>query len=241
MAGTLTVLVDPIPAVRRVENRRAAFGGAEGEDIESAKVRGPLRLRTGGRAVTAEDYEQIARDAAPEVARVRCMADTTGESLVRVLIVPAVPTDDLRFPFGALVPSENSLVSITDRLAEARVIGTRVVVEPPVYQGITVAARLRAGPRVNRMRVQDEALRALYRMFHPVVGGPEGTGWPFGRPVRVSEIHATLQGVNGVDTVEEVHLFGADPVTGQRGRDTDQLEVEQFALVHSYEHQVAVA
>jgi len=40
---------------------------APGEEIENAKVRGPLLLRTLGRAVTAEDYEHLAKEAAPEV------------------------------------------------------------------------------------------------------------------------------------------------------------------------------
>ena len=35
-------------------------------------------------------------------------------------------------------------------------------------------------------------------------------------------------------------LFGADPVTGERGKATDRLDVEPNALVFSYEHQVLV-
>ena len=65
-------LVDPVRD--RVENRPPAVGGVDGEDIENAKVRGPIVLRTRDRAVTAEDYEQLAREAAPEVARVRALA-----------------------------------------------------------------------------------------------------------------------------------------------------------------------
>jgi hypothetical protein len=40
--------------------------------------------------------------------------------------------------------------------------------------------------------------------------------------------------------VEEVRIFGADPVTGERGKATDRLEVEPAALVFSYDHQVLV-
>ncbi len=45
-----------------------ATGGVDGEDIEEAKIRGPIVMRTLGRAVTAEDYEQLAKQAAPEAA-----------------------------------------------------------------------------------------------------------------------------------------------------------------------------
>ena len=61
-----------IPYVDRVDEparrRRAAWTV---KTIDNAKVRGPLLLRTRGRAVTTEDYENLARSAAPEVARVR--------------------------------------------------------------------------------------------------------------------------------------------------------------------------
>jgi hypothetical protein len=40
--------------------------------------------------------------------------------------------------------------------------------------------------------------------------------------------------------VEDVRLFGADPVTGQRGQATQRLDLEPHALVFSYEHQLLV-
>jgi len=241
-ARALTVLKSSIPFVARVENRRAAAGGVDGEDIDNAKVRGPILLRTRGRAVTTEDFEHIAREAAPEVARIRAVAagDGADAGAVRVLVVPAASGQDGRLRFEQLVPNEETLQKITDRLEESRVIGTRAIVEPPVYRGITVVAKLRARARQNPTRLQETALEALYRYFDPIVGGPDGTGWPFGRPVNVGEVYSVLQGLRGTEMVEDARLFGADPVTGQRGQQTSRLEVEPHALVFSYEHQVLV-
>ncbi len=238
----ITVLKSSIPFVSRVENRRPARGGVDGEDIENAKVRGPIRLRARGRAVTTEDYEQLAREAAPEVARVRAVAagDGADAGSVRVLIVPSAVSELGRLRFDQLVPNPDTLQKITDRLEESRVIGTRAIVEPPVYRGITVVARLRARSRFNPTRLQEDALLALYEYFHPISGGPDGTGWPFGRPVNVGEVYSVLQGIRGTELVEDARLFGADPVTGQRGQQTQRLELETHALVFSYEHQVLV-
>ncbi len=239
---TLTVLKSSIPFVTRVENRRPADGGVDGEDIESAKIRGPILLRTRDRAVTTEDFEHIAREAAPEVARVRCVAATGDDATgaVRVLIVPAVASDRGRIRFEQLLPQEATLERVTRRLDETRLVGTRVAVEPPVYRGVTVVARLRARARVDPARLQEEALAELYRYFHPTEGGQDGTGWPFGRPVHSGEVYAALQRLRGTELVEDVRLFGADPVTGERGKATDRLDVEPHALVFSYEHQVLV-
>ena len=238
----ISVMKASIPFVSRVENRRPARGGVDGEEIENAKVRGPIRLRARSRAVTTEDYEHLPREAAPEIARVRAVAagDGADAGSVRVLIVPAAVPEQGRLRFDQLVPSPDTLQKVTDRLEEARVIGTRAIVEPPVYRGITVVAKLRARPRVNPSRLQEEALLALYEYFHPITGGPDGTGWPFGRPVNVGEVYSVLQGLRGTELVEDARLFGADPVTGQRGQQTPRLELETHALVFSYEHQVLV-
>jgi predicted phage baseplate assembly protein len=240
-AGAISVLRSSIPYVARVRNRRAAVGGVDGERLDNAKVRGPMLLRTRNRAVTVEDFEHLARSAAPEAARVKAVpASGDDAGAVRVLVVPSVSSPDGRLAFGQLVPPEATLQRITDRLEETRLIGTRVAIEPPVYRGVTVVARLRIRPRANPTRLQAEALDALYGYLNPISGGPEGTGWPFGRPVTTGELNATLQGLRGCELVEDLRIFGADPVTGQRGQATTRLELEPTALVFSYEHQVLV-
>jgi predicted phage baseplate assembly protein len=241
--GAIQTLKSSIPFVAGVENRYAAQGGVDGEDLESAKARGPIMLRTRSRAVTSEDFEQITREAAPEIARVRCLAageEGVDAGAVKVLLVPAAAQDRGRIRFEDLVPTEPTFERVKERLDETRLLGTRVLVEPPLYRGVTVVARLVAKPRFSAERIQSEALDALFAYLNPLTGGPDGTGWPFGRPVQSGEIYAALQRIRGVDLVEEVRVFGANPVTGERGKQTTRLELEPNSLVVSYEHHVRV-
>jgi predicted phage baseplate assembly protein len=232
-----------IPYVARVENRYPATGGVDGEDVEEAKIRGPIVLRTLGRAVTAEDYEQLAMAAAPEAARVRAVPAATDEEAggVRVLIVPAVVDDENgRLSFEQLVPPADTLSNVAAYLDSRRTLGARVIVEPPAYQGVTVVAMLRARPWADPARLQRTALNALYAYLHPITGGMDGTGWDFGRSVHVGEVYALLQRLPGTELVEDVRLFAANPITGQRGQAAQRVEVAANALVFSYEHQVRV-
>src|SRR5438132_1178494 len=176
-------------------------GGVDGEDIEGAKVRGPIVLRTRDRAVTMEDYEHLAREAAPEVARVRCVTAGDGADAggVRILVVPAAGSTDGRLRFEQLVPAEETLQRIAHRLEDSRVIGTRVLVEPPVYRGVTVVAKLRPRASANPSRLQAEALDALFHYFHPVTGGPDRNGWPFGRPAHFQEDGFTQRFMSAFD------------------------------------------
>jgi predicted phage baseplate assembly protein len=241
--GAIRVCRTTIPYVARVENRFPGTGGVDGEDIEEAKIRGPIVMRTLARAVTAEDYEQLAREAAPEAARIKAVPATTEEEAggVRVLVVPAVADDeDGRLSFEQLVPPPETLINIAGFLDSRRTIGSRVLVEPPAYQGVTVVAMLKARPWADPTRLQTTATDALYAYLHPITGGMDSTGWPFGRPVHMGEIYALLQRLPGTELVEDVRLFAANPITGERGAGAQRVEVAANALVFSYEHQVRV-
>ncbi|MFJ3821335.1 putative baseplate assembly protein [Streptomyces nodosus] len=247
--GALRVLRSSLPFVARVENRRPALGGVDGETVENARVRGPMTLRTLHRAVVPRDYELLAREVAPDAARVACVPagpDGTGEPSeqaggVRLLVVPAGRDDEQgRIRFQELIPPRDTLAMIAAHLDERRPIGTRLVVEPPYYQGVTVVASVVPGRGAAADGLREAALAALYGYFNPLTGGPDGRGWPFGRPVHSGEVFAVLQRVSGVDLVEDVRLFPADPVTGRRGEAATRIELDRHALVFSYEHQVRV-
>jgi predicted phage baseplate assembly protein len=242
--GTVQVLRTSIPYVSEVVNREAARGGVDGETVEEAKLRAPITLRAQERAVTLRDYEELARRAAPECARITCLAGEEGEYgayAVRVLVVPqAVPDPGGRLRFEQLVPGDDLLGRITRHLDERRLIGTRLAVGPPYYQGVTVVATVHAFRGVDTDRVRRQAHDTLYRHIDPLTGGTDGRGWPFGRPVQSGEIFAVLQRVPGVELVDEVVLHPADPLTGKRGDPTDRIDLRAPALVFSFDHRVRV-
>ena len=53
------------------------------------------------------------------------------------------------------------------------------------------------------------------------------------------EVFAALQGLRGTEMVEDVRIFGADPLTGERGKATERSS-RAARLVFSYDHQVMV-
>ena len=65
--------------------------------------------------------------------------------------------------------------------------------------------------RALMAEVQRRALGALYRHLNPHLGGALGGGWPFGRPLYLSELYSLLRTVPGGDFVEDVQVFLNDP------------------------------
>ncbi|MGW5366303.1 putative baseplate assembly protein [Actinopolymorpha pittospori] len=246
----LRVLKTSIPFVSGVDNRRPASGGVDGETVADAMVRGPLDLRSRHRAVTAEDYELLAREAAPELARIHCVPVAAGSpeagageaNVVRLLVVPALSHDPAtQLEFLRLRPDDGVLARVAAHLETRRALGTRLVVEPPFYRGLTVVARITAQHTTAPGRLRREALAALYRYLDPLVGGPRETGWPLGTAVRAGDLHACLQRVHGVDSVDDIRLYLADPVQGTRADvPVQRLDLGATELVFSFEHQVLV-
>ena len=171
----------------------------------------------------------------------RAGTDADAAAGVRVLVVPAVSADDDgRFTFDQLVPPELMMSTVRDYLDERRMVGARVVVTPPRYLGVTAVIRVRPRLRADPDELRADVLRALYRYFDPLQGGPEGDGWAFGRPVLLGEVFGVAQRIEGVDLIEDARMFPADPISGQRGDAVTRIDLEPDSLVFSYGHQVQV-
>ncbi|HWL34879.1 MAG TPA: putative baseplate assembly protein [Frankiaceae bacterium] len=239
--GRVTVLRTTVPFVTAVENLAPMLGGVDRESVDDAKRRGPAILRARHRAVTASDYEELARTFAPKVLRAHCVRPAGWSDPIRVLLVPDVPVaDDGGVPFEDLVLDADTISEVAAMLDEHRCLSARLLVEPPRYQGVTVVAELRAAPGADADRVRGAALTAVNRYVNPLVGGPSGLGWPFGRDLHVGDVYALLQHVPGVAYVEAVRLYPCDPRTKARGDPAERVAVGDGTLVYSVDPHVDV-
>ena len=237
----LAVLKSSVPYVHSVLNRDPTSGGADIESLDNAKLRAPVMLRARGRAVTAEDFVELARDVAPGAARLHCI-DGTQPGEVRLLVVPEVTGNALGYiEPEALVPRDEMLTAIRDHLDARRLIGTRLVVTAPRYERLTVIVEARCLPRHRSEDVRDEVLRAVHRLLDPIRGGPDGRGWPFGCAVHAHMVHAALAGLPGLDLSREVvvHLYPGDADVRRKGP-VQRLDLAPDALVQSFDHQAMV-
>ncbi len=214
--GMLTVLKSSIPYVARVSNRRGAVGGRDGQSVEDAKLRAPQSLRTRTRAVTADDFEFLARQV-PGVRRAHCLSPraqpgSEGEPLPGEVLVAVLPySDEIT---GVVKPERLTLSaelkqSVEGYLNERRVIGTRLSVVQPQFIWISVEAKVRFPAAAEAAQIAEtrrEAEDALYAYLNPFTGGPDGQGWPFGRELHASELFALLQRVPHIEFVDELRI-----------------------------------
>ena len=92
-----------------------------------------------------------------------------------------------------------------------------------------------AGTTVSALEERAEEVIGAY--LHPLTGGDDGTGWPFGVLPCRSDLYALLEGVEGVDHVASLDLtFAGSEGTVTVEADDRRPRVARDALVHSGTH-----
>ncbi|TDQ00761.1 putative baseplate assembly protein [Labedaea rhizosphaerae] len=240
-AGKLTVPLTAIQSVDSVTNLEPAAGGVDAESVENAKVRGPLYLRGGHRAVTAKDFERLTLEAAPGVARARCLPPANSGEPARLMVVPRVDIAPEALRLQDLALPRQLTDQIRLYLDDRRLLTTQVRIDVPSYQGITVAAEVHAAPTVRPEKIRADTEAALYRFLNPITGGPDGQGWPFDFDLSIGDIFSVLRGVAGVLRAETVHLFLAD-LRGERDPEEvgQRVRLSRDELFLSVAHRVVV-
>jgi len=216
-AGTLEILKTAVPYVASVINHQPAKNGAEAETLEQAAIRVPQMLRTRNRAVTPEDFEELAiRGGAGAVARAHCLPVTSGKGgTVQVLIVPQVMTDD-RIAVEGIHPNQFTLTDDLEQkvlayLDERRLLGVQVLCAIPDYTGVAIQAEVALKPEYNnpvaQQTLRQQMLVALYSFFNPITGGVDGKGWPLGQSVYLSDAITVLQQFDAIRYIGTLQLF----------------------------------
>jgi predicted phage baseplate assembly protein len=243
--NTLRVLKTSIPYIASVTNRRPAGGGVDPENIDALKMRGPQLLRTRERAVTSEDFEFLAKEASPLVGRAKCVpVRETGEEgnpapgVIQLLLAPIITSPQRRTTPEELKLPRELLEEIKDYLDDRRLLTTTLMVLEPEYVWVSVAARIKIRSGASIDETQQAVEDQLYRYIHPISGGTDKEGWPFGRDLFVSELYSQIQVVPDVEYVEELLVYPVNPVSGVRGEATQSLSLSSAALLCSHLHEI---
>lgn len=214
-AGRLTVMKDTIPGVA-VTNPEAATGGTDAETLANALERGPYEFYSLKRAVTAFDYELMARQSgAVSRARAHTSASLYAHArpgTVEVVLVPAPPQDASGAMTAARLAglqSEDARRAVATMLDERRPLGTACLVGWAHYKPVRVRARVVVQNHLDTAAVKAEVLKAIDQRISPLPAGPF-SGWEFGETLRVSHLYDLALTIPGVGYMDRVALLVDD-------------------------------
>ncbi|UCC63668.1 MAG: baseplate J/gp47 family protein, partial [Anaerolineae bacterium] len=350
-AETITQLKTTVPYVDSVTHLEAAHGGAEQESLAEVKEREPRALRHRDRAVTAQDIEDLAHEASPDVARARAITPHFDPIALEWLPAYRLPLDgpgqikveakweddqrlairingpgqgtpyaqqegpspltvaytvtpeqfqpgdvwrvtianlndapvragtlQITFPVGSLHPSLDvpandahdvgdagrvELIIVPHSMARQPTPSLALIqrvedyilnrcaptvdlwVTEPDWVEVTVAAQVVPVSWQAADAVAAAVVAELERFLHPLSGGPEGRGWPFGRRPHLSDLYALLESIEGVDHVRSLSVVSVPSLAEEDEDDPTKTTLPRDSwdrfLIYSGRHQISVA
>lgn len=229
--GTLTSLTRALAYIDSVTNPLAASGGADRESVDEAKARAPYTIKSRDRAVTAEDFEMLALRASTNLARAKCVPDRANRGAVTLVLVPKAETREAELT-RRLIPSNEILRYIKRYLDERKLVGTVLNVIKPRYKDLSLRVVLLRRTVGTSDRLRREIELKLRRFLHPLVGGRDGKGWEFGRPVLKSDLVHLVEEVPGVEGVEGLEIRDEGRNVGVEHIRLDEDELPFLVHVH---------
>jgi predicted phage baseplate assembly protein len=106
------------------------------------------------------------------------------------------------------VPTRSFLRAVCKWLDAHRLVTTEVHVVPPQYCrfcDIQLSVQARAG--YTRSQLQDLVSARLSSWLHPLTGGDDGKGFPFGGQVHIADLVALVTRTEGVDRVDSMSAW----------------------------------
>ncbi|HRI62768.1 MAG TPA: putative baseplate assembly protein [Polyangium sp.] len=211
-AGTVKQLKTTVPYVDGVTNHESAQGGADADTGEEIKTWGPSVLRHGYKAVTAQDFEDLALEASPAVARAKAItvdfdsvlaAENPGGAITGVVapgtLVLLLATNGAELPpaasGGILRDVDAYLRARSSPAVDLRLAGPTWVEVSVTSLDITAVSM--QGAEALRHRIQ----RTLTAFFHPITGNVDNEGWAFGALPNESDVYRLVTSIPGVSRI----------------------------------------
>jgi predicted phage baseplate assembly protein len=198
-----------------------AWGGIEPESIEEVRQNAPSAFRVQERAVTPEDYAEVAQRH-PQVQRVAATIRWTGSWYTVFMTIDRL---------GGLPVDDDFERELLAHLEGYRLAGHDLEVDGPRYASLEVELFACALPGYFRSDVKAALLAALGNrnlpdgrrgFFHP-------DNFTFGQPVYLGRLYEAAQGVEGVDRVE-VRAFRRQGALDRGGLDGGELLMQRLEV-----------
>ena len=148
------------------------------------------------------------------------------------MTVIVVPESDQPNPS----PSEGTRKTVCAYLNERRLLTTEVFVVAPTYRLVEVRVEATATASADLAEVSQAIDKTLVDYFHPLNGGEDGNGWPFGATIFYSRVYQRVFTVPGIQSIERLVIT----LDGEAAPECANVPIGDGVLLYSIEHDVNV-
>jgi len=196
-------LVTPVETVEEVVCAGQSAGGLAPESSDRVVKFSASKLRHRGRAVTAHDFEDIAREKFADVVQARCFARGGRIRLVAVMRGRApVPTRAQKRALRAL---------LLDAAAAGVAAPGVLTIDGPAVRSLRIDLLLRVPSLDLSGAVARDVQIALNSVFDTERGGEAHDGWPLGSSPNEDDVAQALRDIPYLENIADIALFEIAP------------------------------
>lgn len=188
----------PVTAIDRLKlvvNKDAASGGSDAEGTSDAIVRGPQQFRSMRRAVTAADYEALAKAFGVS----KAIAQSVAWNTIQLVVAPA----------GGGMPSDTLIQDLQAYLEPKRMLTSIIDIVGPTYIEVRIDATVTVLPQFSTGLVQQQVASAVASVL-------AFDNLTFNQTLYISKLYDVIQdidGVAGVNITKFVRVPAVSPST----------------------------
>lgn len=203
-AGRVSALLGGLPRIAAVTNRTPMSGGTGRPDWEEIEARGNRRLRTRGRAAGRRDYEDLVKEAFPQVRHVRCFAGRDGRGAEAPGHVTVVLAGFGEAEAGMAQLCREVYRFLSQRCSCCLAVEDRLHVCPATVLTVNTSVTVETERPDQAADTQREIARRLEELIRTT-----WRGRPIGEQIRVDEVWSTVRAVPNVRAVRQILTEGA--------------------------------
>jgi hypothetical protein len=221
-ADSLVHIVTNQPNITALRNLLPAQGGVEPESMEDVRKNAPQAFRTQERAVTQEDYAEVA-ERKPGIQDAEATFRWTGSWHTVFMTVDRE---------GGLEVDESFRDAMVDHVERYRMAGHDLNVDGPRYVPLQIEMQVCVKPEYFRSDVKQDLLDVFSSgmtrdgrrgAFHP-------DNFSFGQTVYLSPLYAAAMKVPGVQSVHITNFQRQNEITDPAPLDNGKLELDRLEI-----------
>jgi hypothetical protein len=243
-AGAVQKLNRAVGFINRVSNPEKLSGGYDVEPLIEAIKRSSAMLRTQGKAITARDFEELAKYATRNVGIVKCFAGYDENSHKQPgAVTLVVLRNDYRTNRTMFAPIKNEIYRyLENKISGSLIALDKLFIIEPKFIELRVRAELSVSDMNKIFSVKKNVQDRLDQFLDVVNGNFDESGWKIGQLPNEIQLRNAIIDIDGIEYIKNILIstFTSD-VTGWKETDMEIIKTNRYVLPLSGEHEILIS
>lgn len=241
--GSVNQMTRTLGFINQVTNPRITSGGSDQETLQEATVSRARKLRHGGRAVTANDFEALALEASRSILGVKCFPNCSEAGDRKpghvTLVILQKNFKDGRLYFEQV--KQEVLNYLLPRIPGDMAASGRFHVAEPTFFELRCRIDIVVKDFDDVFEVRHRVLDRLEEFLDPINGNFNKNGWEIGRIPNEIQINNAIKDTPSVLFIREVKMSAfIQSRQGWAEVDRDSAQNSPFGVALGGEHEIMI-